>query len=487
MGRFVSLTKNIAMPIPRALIGTDSTTRRQAPLPRRVISGLQAGYNSYTPRSIEVLIGLIVISIILPVAKVPGIEVSLSFFLFLLVFLEMRRSGVRWSFKDLHPIPSIAWLLSFVTVLSFIVNTLAESSVGMAYKVLLMVRLPYWILCMVITGVVVAHIRNPQSVVRAAVVGTVGLAIVRIGAAWLFGVWWGAKEGLPIRQNVMGLIFSAFWPWVFAYALETGREKRWVIVLPLVVALAIVINGSRGNWVSSAVATVIMVAWLWKYGRGLKEVLRMWVFVGLAGVAAMWLWTSLAPEVVRATYERRFSTFETLDADKSYQLRVAMRRKAWQLFADHPILGIGPGMFKYRYAEFEVPRVFWRIPDEELNRRSAHCAYLEWLAETGIVGGGGLTLLVLSIGWLGVKNATRGLRRGMLWPVGTFCGFIGMSIHLWVVSAMMSTMVWVVYGVIGGISVWLERNVAKAGGGASEIPWRRIAMRGAGHKRWGMR
>ena len=66
---------------------------------------------------------------------------------------------------------------------------------------------------------------------------------------------------------------------------------------------------------------------------------------------------------------------------------------AIQVFRDHPVFGVGPGMFRF-YSQEYGQRIGIRSLDAE---RQAHCLLLDVAAETGVVG-----LLSISLLFLGV-------------------------------------------------------------------------------------
>ena len=69
-------------------------------------------------------------------------------------------------------------------------------------------------------------------------------------------------------------------------------------------------------------------------------------------------------------------------ADRSTQGRLTEMISAGLVFADHPALGVGPGMFKYHFLKYA--NATGRQVHTEA--RAAHNLYLQIAAECGIVG-----------------------------------------------------------------------------------------------------
>jgi O-antigen ligase len=70
-------------------------------------------------------------------------------------------------------------------------------------------------------------------------------------------------------------------------------------------------------------------------------------------------------------------------ARSSWQSRLMIWRAAWLIIGDHPILGIGPGMFQEFYlayqSRFPIPYLEWAVPQP-------HNIFLAFWLETGLLG-----------------------------------------------------------------------------------------------------
>ena len=89
--------------------------------------------------------------------------------------------------------------------------------------------------------------------------------------------------------------------------------------------------------------------------------------------------------------------------------------------------------------------------------KSSHNSYVSFVAENGIVGAVPLAFLLLVLAVGGDGAAGRLARRGQVWALGVYAGFIGMSIHLWALSGLTSTATWFVYGLVAAL-IMLNRQ-----------------------------
>lgn len=156
-----------------------------------------------------------------------------------------------------------------------------------------------------------------------------------------------------------------------------GQTRRWRaagLTVTVIIIVAIMLTASRGGMLASAVAAV-----------GLLLVYRktQYLFVVLVPVLALLLFVP--------SYLDRVSSLITSVAalasggsvtETSVSGRLAEMAAAAVLFAEHPLSGIGFGMFEGRYQDISANYdMILRGED-----RSAHSLYLETAAEQGAIG-----------------------------------------------------------------------------------------------------
>ena len=141
-----------------------------------------------------------------------------------------------------------------------------------------------------------------------------------------------------------------------------GGARRTVGVLALALAAGgILAAGSRGGLIAGGVGIVAM-AWISRdrATRALTTLLVAGALVVLGGGAATGV----------ASFKER-----------SVSGRVTENRIALAMFADHPLTGVGPGVFERIYRDYSR-----RIGNDPRPVRAAHDLYLQIAAEQGLVG-----------------------------------------------------------------------------------------------------
>lgn len=179
---------------------------------------------------------------------------------------------------------------------------------------------------------------------------------------------------------------------------ERSKLMRLVaIICTALISLGVGLTFSRGAAVGFLLMLVIMT--LLRY---IKLYQLLVIFLGL------FLLMRALPQ-----YSTRLITLEEVigalgganirAADSSTESRVTEMAAAALAFADHPLIGVGPGMFKYYYPQY-AEAVGLRI---QTTARAAHNLFLDIGADTGIFG---LTCF-LAILFVSLRNLARTRRR----------------------------------------------------------------------------
>lgn len=159
---------------------------------------------------------------------------------------------------------------------------------------------------------------------------------------------------------------------------ESSFAKAASVALVILSVLAVTATFSRGGLIGLAA-----LAFLYVRNR------RAWPIIAVAFV----LIAALAPSVWKD---------RVANAGKLNQPEIATRVDLWgaagQIFAEHPVLGVGLNNFKVGYVALErpgrsfLPGTSFGVPE------TAHNLYLNTLAEQGLVGAAALLVLILSAG-----------------------------------------------------------------------------------------
>lgn len=234
-----------------------------------------------------------------------------------------------------------------------------------------------------VAGAVLAAIGMLQTAGLDPVLNDIGsLAYGRVGS------WVGSPIGL-------GCALAMLLPLQMRLALDGEdpgtRRIGWACLA--LGTLGLVFTWSRGAWLAAAVGAGCYLYWT-ERRPGLKS---RWASIAAAILAAGAL--LLALRFVRPTG----------DSDLG---RLEVWRTAWNMFAAHPVFGIGPDAFSLMLGRYKTPG-FVRVYGEAGAQAHAHNDFLQVLATMGIVGFGAYVLL-LSAAWRRLQNALRdeGTRAG---------------------------------------------------------------------------
>ena len=152
-----------------------------------------------------------------------------------------------------------------------------------------------------------------------------------------------------------------------------------------VVVSALLLSVSRGAWLASGVgllALILFSRWLPSEAkpRLLQNDSKKTVLIaGCAALAMLLLCVVFIGQQGREQLGSRLQ--ETADAETiGSGLRLSLLRSTGAMFLDHPVLGVGLGIWPEALARYE------RVPVPKMRIREAHNDYSQVLAELGVIG-----------------------------------------------------------------------------------------------------
>jgi O-antigen ligase len=392
----------------------------------------------------------------LPLIDIPFVGLSLSApIFFFIAFYAVFKSPAGW-FRTHRLWITLAILIYMGTFFSAILNGLLSGGVNInseGYKSI--IRVAYWLLLFVVT----IYFACQQKVITRVAFILGNMALVLGLLRWLeilifgsFGAWSGTRW---MTQNTYGLLFSTFSPFLLVFIVNYKKKKRLFSAIALLLLWgAIAINGSRGSWVATTVGLVIFLFFILivHYRKFISLLMGLFLLVGLAA-----LLLAVIPQFSDAVISR-FGTFSRLDQDKSFAIRQLMNQKAIRLFEESPIIGIGPARFRLTSTPLEIPTVLSYAPQSHFDAKSAHNSYLAYVAETGLIGGIPLAILLLVLLIRGFHSTKQLLRKNQYWALAIYLSFIQMSIHLWVINSLTNSATWFIYGLTGSM-IMIGNNI----------------------------
>ncbi len=161
-----------------------------------------------------------------------------------------------------------------------------------------------------------------------------------------------------------------------------GIKYKYIsAIIFLAGCVALIFNGTRGAWIAVAITSgILLLYYMFKNKRNL-----------LIGIVMIALCSGIL--VNNAAFMHRMSTI-TNNRYQSNSERLLMWNSAWNMFKDHPALGVGLGQYKDNYQQKYIsPKA------KEPNLEHAHNNFMQMLAENGIIGFAGfITMFAYIIG-----------------------------------------------------------------------------------------
>jgi O-antigen ligase len=395
---------------------------------------------------------------VLPLVDVPGVGLSITAPLFIPIAVRVFLFPPRPWMPAYRVWVWLATAIALGAALSFLVAGFGgHLEATWRASTMQVIRFAYWVLVFVAMAYCAAEFGVGAWLAKVLAASVILLAALR----WFEALAWGkvgAWTGTVFQtQNGYGLLFSSYTLFLLLPVLTARGMARVVALLGLVLTLsASAVNGSRGSWVGTAAGlavfglllVLVRPALLWRTAAPLG--LALVALIGSGAVPARY-----ADAVVE-----RFSTFESLETDKTFQMRQALNRKSLEHFRQSPLFGIGPAQYRQSLAVVDLPPVLSSISMDRINRTSAHNSYLWFLAENGLAGGVPLAVLLLLLTVQGGLAAFRLAKAGHLWALSAYAGFVSMSVHLWGVCSLTDTATWLMYGLVAGLIV-IDRRSGK--------------------------
>ena len=235
----------------------------------------------------------------------------------------------------------------------------------------------------------------------------------------------GLDGGFLGRLQLAGQIILVLPLYVLGIVAGHWRQsflKQLLSVLTAVTFVALVYSGIRGAWIALGAVGVCLFGMI-----SARRSRKLVVTLALAAV----LGVIVASQPVLT---EKFITGMTMKS-QSISERFLMWRSAWNMFADHPVLGVGPAGFGVLYE----PRYY--LPEaKEHGHTHPHNIFFQTLAETGIVGATAFTLFWTYSLYRLIRNARR--------PAADF----------WQQAAPVAMCGWLVLGLTDNVMYWFPAS-----------------------------
>ena len=187
--------------------------------------------------------------------------------------------------------------------------------------------------------------------------------------------------GLNFAHNATGSVYAmvSLFALVFFLKEKIIKIKILYLLVLLICVAGLFFTKSRGSYTGFAAGLIFV---LWFHFKSIKK-----FFITLASLIV-----AIIPIVyLTGTYQRILQIFDFKEANIA--ARFTYWEKAWYLFSKSPIFGIGYGrqndIFPEIYHKLKgIPGIFsfYLSPSYFFNNSQAHNSYVQFLAETGVVG-----------------------------------------------------------------------------------------------------
>lgn len=187
-----------------------------------------------------------------------------------------------------------------------------------------------------------------------------------------------------------GAILAMFYPIVWAYLWSknlTVTTKVVVTVLMLILTIALIFSYTRAAWVSLVGAGGILIVVLLR--------VRWWV-VALSAITLVGGYFAFEEQVMMKLEKNRqdssddlaehVNSISNVATDASNLERINRWNAALRMFEEKPIVGFGPGTYKFKYAPYQHSSQLTIISTNFGDLGNAHSEYFGPLAEMGVFG-----------------------------------------------------------------------------------------------------
>ena len=233
------------------------------------------------------------------------------------------------------------------------------------------------------------RLRVAAGATLAAAVVLAGLALWQVGSGD-FSHEWGGLARIKLAQ-IYGDVFEE------RIAGPLGDPNYFAQILLVLVPLGLLPSwagrGSR-RLLPFAAAVVLATATVFTYSRGGALALALVVGLSVLVRGITWRMAAVATAgllvavlLVPGAFTRRLTTIrqalpggqeQVLDPDSSIAKRRLVTRVAWEMFLDHPVLGVGAGNYAERFQPYaartgSAARIRIRLPRRRASLRSTAC------------------------------------------------------------------------------------------------------------------
>ena len=237
--------------------------------------------------------------------------------------------------------------------------------------------------------------------------------------------------------NGFAFLMICFSPIAMYYYLSKGKRRQSIVLLVAILA-AMLLQGRRAGILLVSFEAFILFFFIEVKARNIAISV-----IALITIAILFN-TSFVKNYIQAKSDRIYIIlYETVDVktqDQSYLTRRAMVNKGLQIFEENRFTGIGLNNF-VAYNKIDINLDFEGgelLKYKDLSEKSAHNSYISILAEGGLLLFVPVILLFITTILFFIRNYNSIDK----FKKPVFLGFVGMCVHMYVISAIVNVNAW---------------------------------------------
>jgi len=203
-------------------------------------------------------------------------------------------------------------------------------------------------------------------------------------------------------HTIYGAVIAMMLPVMFVFSFDKTYSPKYRLisfVFFLIIFLGIIVSYTRAAWLSIVGAYAIYIIYLLRIN---------WKIVSLGalvGVSVLFYYKDDIMQKISANKQssskdlaEHFQSVSNIKNDASNLERINRWSSAMRMFEKKPVLGFGPGTYRFKYAPYQRSYELTYVSTNAGTLGNAHSEYLGPLAEQGLLGGlSFLAIVILSI------------------------------------------------------------------------------------------
>jgi O-antigen ligase len=322
----------------------------------------------------------------------------------IVAIIATRKQPVRTS--------PLLWIWSIYAVFSIVSIFVAQNSGEAIYKASLVLLYGAWLFAamQVMSKDLLSYLLRT--------IALLGFAVSVIALVQFFELGFGFIPGgegpfaTMTTKNLLSSFLFLTLPATVYVTITNSREWSWFGLLTLTATVfVLLITQTRAVWVGCAVMAMV-VGFLFILTGNRKKLWEIYksnirnAAIAIAACLIAIFVFNVAPR--NGSHEKSASqkagSILNYSSDTSANMRLTVWKESFELFRDHPILGVGGGNWKIALPAYGLAKFPHYVQDGSYQWTETHNDFLAALCETGIAGGIAYAAFFIFAIYLGIRN-----------------------------------------------------------------------------------